>query len=203
MKDDLIVLAMYLGGDRPLSQVALSKWFGVTQPTLSAWYTGRYKPGEAARTVVRFALRLGESRSDLLTHDDPGADGFERLVNAVGLPRAVRMTGGHVADTGPVKRLAWLVEIVKQHAPELLDTPSSAPKPAALPMPWAAPAQPVLVPVKPKPPETWTSEDGITVWIPEHIRYSPDLIKIHTTGKSAYLRSQGLTTDVPDNQNLT
>lgn len=57
--------------------------------------------------------------------------------------------------------------------------------------------------VKSKAPEVWTSEDGITVLIPEHIRYAPELVEAHTRSKSAFLRSQGLTTDVPDNQNLT
>lgn len=199
MRDTLHLIAWFIGGDNPLTQRDLAVWLGVTQPTLSAWSTGRFKPTEAPMSLIELAMKVGMERADLLIDDDPGVDGFHRLVEAVGFVRAVKMAGAS-KDTKPVRRLAWLVEVVKQHAPELLDAPSMVPKRDPLPLPWEAPP----APAKPtKAPETWTSEDGITVWIPEHIRYSPDLIRIHTTGKSAYLRSQGLTTDVPDNQNLT
>lgn len=122
MRTELNTLAHFLGDGRQLTQLELANWVGVTQPTLSAWRTGRFKPREAGRSLVNLALRVADARPELLREvmGDPGDNGFQRLVAAVGTRRAVEMVG-RADDTGTVRRLALLVELVKASAPELLE----------------------------------------------------------------------------------
>jgi hypothetical protein len=187
MRQLLAELAYRLGNGRPLKQAEMADWLGVTQSGYSSWVTGRNKPSGAVRSLIDLALKAPH----LLDMSNPGTDGMQRLIAAVGIRRACAMvdktTTGRVVD-----RLAWLVERCVSMAPGLLDQPAEQA---------AMPAAPEIVKETKFDraarasswPDSWLSPDGIVVRIPEDLRgyeeseimpyLAPKAVRIKTAGK--------------------
>ena len=104
----------------------------------------------------------------------------------------------------PAERLA----VVSEFTPDV--EPASTPA-AAPPLPWTpaatkrtvsdddyARAQATVAALAARRaslPTTWTSEDGITVRIPEHVQGTESLWMPYVMGKAAYMRSIGVTNE--------
>ena len=199
MKTELLTLSYCLGEAKPANHQDLARFFGTSNQTVSCWSSGKFKPNDAARALLELALRVGEARPDLLRSvaaADPGSNGAERLIAALGVREAVKLAGTMRADR-TVARLALLVETVQREALELLHAPVVVAPVEPVPFPWAT-VEPVYVaPTRPVWPTAWTSPDGITVAIPEHVQGPLERVYLpYVKDRAEWLRSKGLTTDV-------